>query len=117
MTDVECTLQQTVYTSHLATYRNPINFKHPDSFIPERWLSEYTEFASEKKHAFQPFSVGARACLGRNMAYHEIRIIFTKVLWNFDLHLCAESTDWSDQKIYILWNKRPLWVKAVPVRQ
>lgn len=46
-----------------ATYHNPKNFKRPNEFIPERWIS--SEFATDNKAAFQPFSFGPRNCLGK----------------------------------------------------
>ncbi|KAF9886747.1 hypothetical protein FE257_011124 [Aspergillus nanangensis] len=46
-----------------ATYRSAKNFKRPDDFIPERWTN--SDFASDNKAAFQPFSFGPRNCLGR----------------------------------------------------
>ena len=57
--------QAQVYVSHLSAYRNPNNFRDAFSFIPERWLPEHQEFAADKKHALQPFSLGPRVCLGR----------------------------------------------------
>ena len=105
-------------TTHLAAYRNPENFREPNSFIPERWLPSNERFSNDKKQSLQPFSVGPRACLGRNMAYHEIRIILAKVLWNFDLKLCEDSADWvSEQKIYIMWDKGPLYCQIMSSRK
>lgn len=52
-----------VYSHNLATYRNPRNFRKPDEFIPERWTDD--EYASDVKHALNPFSLGPRACLGK----------------------------------------------------
>jgi cytochrome P450 len=43
---------------------NPKFFKHPDSFVPERWLGD-PRYDSDKKGAFQPFSVGPRNCIGK----------------------------------------------------
>lgn len=37
----------------------------PDKFKPERWLTDDANKLREMKRAFYPFSVGARACLGR----------------------------------------------------
>jgi hypothetical protein len=46
------------------------------------------------------------------MALHEIRLILSKVLFNFDLELLPECRNWiADQKIYSLWEKIPLMVK------
>lgn len=50
------------------------------------------------------------------MAYHEMRLILTKLLYNFDLELCPESQDWANQKTFSLWEKHPLMVKLKDVR-
>ncbi|KAK4978487.1 hypothetical protein LTR28_005318 [Elasticomyces elasticus] len=107
----------TVYVTQLATYRSPSNFDSPYSFIPERWTGEDGESARDNKLAFQPFSCGPRNCLGKNMAYHEIRLILAKTLWNFDLSLCAQSHRWADQKVYLLWEKQPLICRLTSVQR
>ncbi|OCK76499.1 benzoate 4-monooxygenase cytochrome P450 [Lepidopterella palustris CBS 459.81] len=104
----------TVSVSHYSTYYSAENFALPNSFIPERWLGD-PRFEADNKLAFQPFSYGPRNCLGKNMAYHEMRLILSKVLWNFDLSLTEESKNWSDQDVFTLWDKPPLMVKITPV--
>lgn len=47
-----------------AMYHSPENVSRPEEFIPERWLEDL-EFSHDNKDAFQPFSYGARNCLGR----------------------------------------------------
>ncbi|EON61526.1 hypothetical protein W97_00741 [Coniosporium apollinis CBS 100218] len=106
-----------VYVSQFAAYRNPKNFHSPDSFIPERWLGEDEESSEDNKQVLQPFSLGPRGCLGKNMAYHEIRLILAKVLWHFDLVLCSQSERWADQKVYSLWEKQPLMCRLTPKRE
>ena len=64
--------------------------------------------------AFQPFSVGPRNCVGKNLAWHEMRVLLVAVLLKFDLHLAEESKDWSDQGIYTLWEKKPLMCSLTP---
>jgi cytochrome P450 len=50
------------------------------------------------------------------MAFHEMRLILAKVLFNFDLELCPESKGWlQDQRVYVLWQKSPLMVKVKAV--
>lgn len=51
------------------------------------------------------------------MAYHEIRLILSKVLWNFDFELCSESEEWIEQKIYLMWDKGPLYCQLKPVKR
>ncbi|KAL5353083.1 hypothetical protein ACLOAV_001113 [Pseudogymnoascus australis] len=96
-----------------ATYRSEANFKEPNSFIPERFLDD-PRFASDNKQALQPFSLGPRNCIGRNLAYAEMRLILAQVLWNFDMKLATKSDNWADQKIFALWQKEPLYVKLTP---
>lgn len=46
-----------------------------------------------------------------SMAYHEMRVILAKVLWSFDLELCEGQGDWMEQKVFLVWEKKPLAVK------
>jgi hypothetical protein len=47
-----------------------------------------------------------------SMAYHEMRLIITRVLWNFDLKLRKESENWADQRVFSIWHKGPLMVEV-----
>ncbi|KAL5048440.1 hypothetical protein BDW71DRAFT_177694 [Aspergillus fruticulosus] len=96
-----------------AAYKSPSNFHLPDDFIPERWLPDarndpLSPFYNDNRAVVQPFSVGPRNCIGRNLAFAEMRLILARVLWNFDLELCKESVNWSKQKSYVLWEKGAL---------
>ncbi|GAB7348489.1 hypothetical protein MBLNU459_g6895t2 [Dothideomycetes sp. NU459] len=117
-----------VSVTQWATYRSPANFEDAYSFVPERWMAaseregegkeeEGKRFANDNHAAFQPFSTGPRNCIGRNLAYHEMRTLLGLVLWHFDLELDAASERWADQAVYTLWEKRPLWVKLQPVQR
>jgi cytochrome P450 len=82
-----------VSVQQAAAYSSPRNFHQADQFNPERWLSEATDnpaspFFSDNREVFQPFSIGPRNCIGRNLAYAEMRMILARVLWTFDLELC-----------------------------
>lgn len=102
---------------HWAAYHSRTNFKHPWAFIPERWLEGDSEFVDDNKDVFQPFSFGPRACIGRSLAYMETRIILARLIWNFDLALMPESVDWSHQKVFLLYEKKPLMVQVLPVER
>ncbi|KAL4797260.1 cytochrome P450 [Aspergillus venezuelensis] len=105
-----------VSVHHYAAYTSPTNFYLPHSFIPDRWLPSATKdpsspFYSDKREVLQPFSFGPRNCIGKNLAFTEMRVILARVLWNFDLELCEESARWHEQDSYILWEKSPLMCK------
>ncbi|KAK4234867.1 cytochrome P450 [Achaetomium macrosporum] len=101
-----------------AACRSPSNFHQPDKFLPERWLSHAdpgSPFAADRREASQPFSIGPRNCIGRQLAYAEMRLILAKILWHFDLELdeaAMRGRDWmGEQGVWILWDKGPLWVR------
>ena len=68
-----------------------------ESFVPERWLSEdqrealepnifnsQTEFIHNTA-AFIPFSMGPANCVGKNLAWMEMRMVITLMASRFDL--------------------------------
>ncbi|KAK0476264.1 cytochrome P450 monooxygenase [Armillaria luteobubalina] len=58
----------------------------PEEFRPERWFE--CDSAAVAK-AFTPFSVGPRACIGRNLAILELQIIIASILKRF--HFVLEN--------------------------
>lgn len=91
-------------------HHNPAHFRDPESFLPERWLGD-ARFESDKRDAFMPFSIGPRNCIGRNLAYSEMRLILARMVWSFDIRLAEESVGWDMRsKVYMLWEKGPIYV-------
>ncbi|KUI53331.1 Isotrichodermin C-15 hydroxylase [Cytospora mali] len=96
-------------------YHSDRNFSDPFSFKPERFI-EPEKFPDDRMDAVQAFSVGPRDCIGKNLAYAEMRTILARLLFNFDLELVDPQQDWMDQNVYFLWSKPPLNVYLTPVR-
>ncbi|KGO37620.1 Cytochrome P450, E-class, group I [Penicillium expansum] len=100
---------------------DPKNFHREREFCPERWLDDApAEFRDDKKAVYQPWSMGTRNCLGRNLARAEIRLIMANLLWTFDLELHQSRMgkgEWLDQKIWGVWFKKPLWVSLRLARE
>jgi len=47
-----------------------------------------------------------------------IRMIFAKILWNFDVEIGPGQENWiKDQKIFGTWQKLPLPMKLRPVNR
>jgi hypothetical protein len=43
---------------------------------------------------------------------NEMRLVLARLIWNFDIMLAPESENWAEQlKIYVLWEKRPFFVR------
>lgn len=111
-----------VQTSIFALSRNPRFFHDPLHYRPQRWLpsshSLYDPaFANDDLKAFHPFSLGPRACLGREMAWMQAKLFITKVLWTFDLvKVPGQPFDLEKSlRHYGFLAKSELWVRFVPV--
>ncbi|KAH7009262.1 cytochrome P450 ClCP1 [Microdochium trichocladiopsis] len=107
-----------VSVHHWSSYQCAQNFSEPQRFLPERWLPSVNttdpRFANDKRDVLQPIAVGPRNCIGKNLAYAEMRLILTRLLYNYDLELRPESSDWPNQRIFTLWEKGDLMVKVTP---
>lgn len=64
----------------------------------------------------RPFSAGPRDCIGKNLAYAEMRVVVALLLWHFDLEALPGQDDWiAKQKVYnSVWAKGPLMIKWTP---
>lgn len=106
-----------VFMNQYAVYRSHTNFTEPDVFAPERWLGD-ARFEADKKDAFHPFSIGPRNCIGKNIGVAVPRLALAKMMWHFDIELLPETDpNWVDQRVYIVWQKKPLIVKLTPRRK
>ncbi|KAI1271128.1 cytochrome P450 ClCP1 [Xylaria sp. FL0933] len=109
-----------------AMYRSETNFKNAATFYPDRsvqhspnrWLSWN---GYDKRDAFEPFSLGARNCIGKNLALAELKLILARTIFNFDLSLPegrrSMGWEWGDQNIYLLWECGPMIVQVKEARR
>ncbi|KAL3708553.1 hypothetical protein TMatcc_006537 [Talaromyces marneffei ATCC 18224] len=109
----------TVGVNHYACYHDPRNFHRPDDFLPERWMpgaKNKFPFSQDHRNCLQPFSLGPRNCLGKNLAWAEVRLIAAHLIYLFDMELDASvSNRWMErQKVWGFWDKPPLLVHLTP---
>ncbi|KAJ6095928.1 hypothetical protein N7486_006674 [Penicillium sp. IBT 16267x] len=102
-----------VSVAQMAAYHSAHNYTHPEQFIPERFLDD-PRFVNDSKTALQPFSFGPRNCIGRNLAYIEMKIILARMIFNFYMELDQPFEEWMEQKSFLLWEKKPLMIKLTP---
>ncbi|KAL8397876.1 hypothetical protein RB594_004542 [Gaeumannomyces avenae] len=102
----------TVAVAPWVSTRSSLNFHLADEFHPERWLRATergdvdgsnvaektaeeghidTEFTDDRLGASVPFGNGPRVCIGRNLAYMEMRLIAALLLHRFDMELVTEG--------------------------
>ncbi|GKT42643.1 cytochrome P450 monooxygenase radP [Colletotrichum spaethianum] len=99
-------------------FTHPDNWARPTEFVPERWLHpEAPEWKDDKRDVHEPFSYGPRNCIGKNLAWLELRLLLAKTLWHYDLEMCPGMENWVAQKCYLTWEKGPLMVKLMPVKR
>ena len=103
----------------LASFTSETNYQYPLQFIPERWLDSPLRLGgrcardfNDRKESFHPFSLGPRGCIGQNLGWMEMRIILSRLFFEFDLGESQQESlpDWQAQKIYWIWDKQPLHV-------
>ena len=108
----------TVGVSCYAAFKAAANFFSPDDFVPERWLKHSegaiaSSYGQDRQEAFHPFGVGPHNCIGQSLAWTEMQIIMTRLLWRFDVAIPegTEALQWTSQKIYWAWEKKPVNVR------
>jgi len=74
------------------TQRDPGVFPNAEAFLPDRWLGPEAT-SSDAKVLYMPFSSGARACLGKNLAMMELKLITSTLVKKFDVHVAADTTE------------------------
>ena len=60
-----------------------------DDFVPQRW----ERLTPRQKNAFIPFSYGPRACVGRNVAEMEMKLIVASWARRYDVYLRQDHMD------------------------
>lgn len=88
----------TVSGATYALHQDETLFPEAEKFIPERWIpeDEFVQSAPDMKDPRDcslPFSVGPRACIGRNLAYMEVSITVAALALNFEWTLAKEYED------------------------
>ncbi|CAN8104568.1 unnamed protein product [Discula destructiva] len=106
----------TVAPVQYAMNHAPSNFQDSYDFRPERFLQP-ENFPHDNFDVLQPFSYGPRNCIGKNLAYAEMRMILVRLVWAFDMELVDPDEEWMDQKVFFLWTKPPLNVHLTPVQR
>ena len=114
--------QTHVQTSIFALTRSQRFFHDPLHYRPQRWLpSEHPlydmAFANDDLKGFYPFSLGPRACIGRELAWMQSKLFIAKVLWTFDVvKVPGQQFDLENTLLHYGFLAKPeLRVRFVPV--
>lgn len=91
---------------------DPNVFKNPDQFVPERHMKGH-ELYDDVPVAFQ-FNMGAHSCLGKNLAYMELRLILSELLRSFTFAIAPEHRQLKLQVLLTLRSLTGIMVTATP---
>jgi cytochrome P450 len=110
------TYQTRLAVRTFAVNRSEKLFTSPDSFVPERWLSDDecpTEYSGDSLSASKPFSTGFHGCLGRPLAWLEMRLVIVKLLLAFDFSVDEEDeVNFDDFPVIMLIQKLPMRLRV-----
>lgn len=80
-------------------HMDPVNFPDPESFKPDRWLSQNGDKQSRLDRYLVPFGKGTRICLGINLAWAEMYLVLAALCAPGRFNFSLFETDISDVKI------------------
>ena len=59
-------------------------------FKPERWITEFGGIVHVPSFKFIAFNAGARTCLGKDIAFIQMKIIASAIIWKFHVHVVED---------------------------
>jgi len=84
------------FASTWAIHHDENEYSEPDTFNPDRWLSNkfgtkernnpMSGGGSEQRKITYSFGVGRRICSGQNFSENSMRIMMAKIVWAFDIN-------------------------------
>jgi cytochrome P450 len=90
-------------TPHYAIHHNEAYYPNPYAYVPERWLAGSANAATGQStsqedvevagSAFCPFSIGPRGCIGKELAYVEMRTSLARTLFLYDMRRAVGVVD------------------------
>ncbi|GMI67575.1 cytochrome P450, family 96, subfamily A, polypeptide 10 [Hibiscus trionum] len=60
-------------------------------FKPERWINERGGIKHEPSYKFPSFGAGPRACLGKDMAFVQMKAAVSAIVYNYRIHVLEET--------------------------
>lgn len=74
-----------VWSCHHGLHRRPEYWPRAEEFLPERWLAKEGDELYPIKDAWRPFEFGPRACIGRELAMTELKVVLVMVCRGLDV--------------------------------
>ncbi|KAK8328367.1 hypothetical protein V6Z11_A11G246600 [Gossypium hirsutum] len=60
-------------------------------FKPERWINERGRIKHEPSYKFMSFNAGPRTCLGKDVAFLQMKAVASAIIYNYRTHVSEET--------------------------
>ncbi|KAK2603870.1 hypothetical protein QQS21_003905 [Conoideocrella luteorostrata] len=95
--------------------RSKKHFAAPYEFCPKRWMptdQRPSKFANDSLSVSKPFSTGPTGCLGKSLAWAEMRLILARLVWAFNISVDPDrAVDWTKLRAMMTIEKQPMLVR------
>lgn len=104
-----------VGTPHYTIHHNEAYYPMPFGYAPERWLSGAVnpltglattdDDVARAQSAFCPFSIGARGCIGKGLAYAEMTTTLARTIYLYDMRKAVAVPDAAEGRRELGWGR------------
>lgn len=101
-----------MYSAYAMGRMEAIWGKDCEEFVPELWLDDNSVFRSESPYRFPAFHAGPRMCLGKEMAYIQMKSIAASVVERFESGVLAKDTCPEPVLLFTLKMKSELLIRV-----
>ncbi|KAF2226092.1 cytochrome P450 [Elsinoe ampelina] len=87
-------------------------------FVPERWLKtdgKGVTVCDPRAGPSLPFGAGPRGCFGRKLAYLELKVLFTLMLWRFELKTAPKALSGYAAEDTLTHKPKQCYILPVPI--
>jgi cytochrome P450 len=76
------------------TQRDPAFFPEPEKWDPARWIADgaINSGTPEQREMMLAWGKGTRACIGQHMATIEVKVLLSRLAYQFEFKLEGEQT-------------------------
>lgn len=113
--ETEIPANSVVAVSPYVLHRHPSYWPAPETFEPQRFMSEKTE-ATRKPYSYIPFGAGPRTCIGANFALAEAPLIVGLLTQSFQMTLASDANV-QPHGIFVLTPRRPIRMFLTPITE
>eukprot|EP00899_Mesostigma_viride_P021960 jgi/Mesvir1/29766/Mv19457-RA.1 len=103
-----------IYVPTNVIHMDPKYFWDPDTFRPERFDPDGPEEQARPAHAFMPFGIGPRMCLGSKYAMVEAKMTLVRLFRRYTFARCVDTQVPPELAVSILIRPKAVKLRVIP---